>query len=120
MLVIDTIHHFQPFAQFVAHCRLRIYQHNEQAVVIVTEMVDNKEIAVTTYWPELAHEIAHQYDLSLAHTIWIEHYPQGKYALASARGDTFDQLTLSSEQPHWRRLSVEAVEQFIGETLTST
>lgn len=120
MLVIDTIHHYQPFEQFQAHCRLRIYQHEEHPVVIVTEMVDNKEVSITNYWPELAYEIARQYELPLAHTVWIEHYPQGNYALASSRGDTFDQLTLSNERPQWRRLSAEAVEQLIGEPLSST
>jgi hypothetical protein len=117
MLLIDTIHHYKPFDQFQAHCRLRIYQHNEQHVIIATEMVDNKEISITSYWPELAHEIAHQYELDLAHTMWIEHYPQGAYALASERGDTFDQLTVSKEVPDWRRLTVEEVEQLIGEPI---
>ena len=117
MLLTDTIHHYQPFEQFHAHCRLHIYQHNEQHVVIATEMADNKEISITSYWPELAYEIAHQYDLQPEQTIWLEHYPQGDYALVSARGDTFDQLTLSDELPQWRRLTVEEVEQIIGESI---
>jgi len=117
MLLTDTIHHYKPFEQIHAHCRLRIYQHSEQHIVIATEMADNKEISITSYWPELAHEIAQQYDLPLAHTIWLEHYPQGEYAMASARGDTFDQLTLSAELPRWRRLAVAAVEQLIGEPI---
>lgn len=120
MLLTDTTHHYKPFDQFVAHCRLRIYQHQEQYVVIVTEMVDNKEISITSYWPELAYEIADQYSLPLIHTIWLEHYPQADYALAGTRGDTFDQLTIGNELPQWRRLAVEEVQRLIGEPLTST
>jgi len=120
MLLTDTIHHYKPFDQIHAHCRLRIYEHNEQHVVIATEMADNKEISITTYWPELADEIAHQYGFHPEQAIWLEHYPQGNYALASARGDTFDQLTLSEELPQWRRLTVEEVEELIGEPVTRT
>jgi len=120
MLLTDTIYHYKPFDQFVAHCRLRIYQHQERYVVIVTEMIDNKEISITSYWPELAYEIANQHNLSLVHTIWIEHYPQAEYALAGVRGDTFDQLTIGNELPEWRRLAVTEVQQLIGEPLTST
>ncbi|MCB0122677.1 MAG: hypothetical protein KDE58_10560 [Caldilineaceae bacterium] len=119
MLLTDTIHHYEPFEQLYAHCRLRIYQHNEQVIVIVTEMADNREIAVTNYWPELAYEIADQYGLTPTTTIWLEHYPQGNYALASARGDTFDQLTLAAERPQWRRLTHEEIEQLIGEPLAN-
>lgn len=117
MLRTDTIHYYRPFEQLDAHCRLRIYQHGEQAVVIVTEMADNQEIAITSYWPELAYEIANQYGLAATSTLWLEHYPQGSYALASGRGDTFDQLTLSDERPQWRRLTREDVEQLVGEPL---
>jgi len=117
MLLTDTIHYYTPFEQLHAHCRLRIYQHREQSVVIVTEMVENTEIAITSYWPELAHEIATQYGLDAPSTLWLEHYPQGSYALASGRGDTFDQLALSTESPQWRRLTREEVEQLVGEPL---
>lgn len=120
MLLTDTIHHYKPFEQFVAHCRLRIYQHQEQVVVIVTEMVDNKEISITSYWPELAYEIAAHHSLPLVNTLWIEHYPQADYALAGVRGDTFDLLDLSNELPEWRRLTVEEVQQLIGEALAQT
>ena len=118
MLRTDTIHHYTPFDQFTAHCRLRIYQHEEQVVVIVTEMLDNREISITSYWPELAYEIADQYSLPLAQTLWLEHYPQADYALSGERGDTFDQLNLSNEQPEWRRLTLEEVQQLIGEPFT--
>ena len=117
MLLTDITHHYKPFERFNAHCRLRIYQYNERHVVIATEMADNKEIAITNYWPELAHEIAQQYDLNLAQTIWIEHYPQGDYALAGERGDTFDRLTLGGDLPQWRRLTLKEVEELVGETL---
>lgn len=117
MLLTDTIHHYKPFEQLNAQCRLRIYLHNEQHIVIATEVADNQELAITNYWPELAHEIAHQYDLNLAQTVWLEHYPQGGYALGSARGDTFDQITLSDELPQWCRLTAAEVEQLIGEAL---
>lgn len=120
MRLTDTIHHYKPFDQFVAHCRLRIYQHQEQYVAIVTELVDNKEISITSYWPELAYEIAEQHSLPLVKTLWIEHYPQAEYALAGARGDTFDLLNLSNELPEWRRLTVEEVQQLIGEALAQT
>lgn len=120
MLLTDTIHHYKPFDQFVAQCQLRIYQHQEQYIVIVTETIDNKEISITSYWPELAYEIADQYNLPLAQTRWLEHYPQADYALAGTRGDTFDQLDLSNELPEWRRLTVEEVQQLIGEPLTPT
>ena len=117
MLLTDTIYYYKPFEQLHAHCRLRIYQHNEQVIVIVTEMADNREIAVTNYWPELAYEIVDQYDLNLTSTVWLEHYPQGNYALASERGDTFDQLLLVTKQPQWRRLTRKEVEHLVGEPL---
>ena len=68
-------YNYKPFDQFVAQCQLRIYQHQEQYIAIVTATVDNKEISITSYWPELAYEIADQYNLPLAQTCWLEHYP---------------------------------------------
>jgi hypothetical protein len=120
MLLTDTIHHYKPFEQFAAHCHLRIYQHQGQHVVMVSEMADNPEISITSYWPELAYEIVDQYNLPLAHTIWLEHYPQAAYALGGTRGDTFDQLTLGTDLPEWRRLAVDVVEQLIGEAIPHT
>lgn len=115
MLITDTIHHYKAFEQLVAHCRVRIYQHNERYVVVATEMPDNQAIAITNYWPELANEIAQQHNLDLTHTVWIEHYPQGNYAREGERGDTFDQITLENGEPHWQRITREAAEQLIGE-----
>lgn len=117
MLILDTIYHYQLFERIDAHCRLRIYQHNEQHVVVVTELHSNKEMAITTAWPELVHEIAQQYGLDLAHTEWIEHYPQGDCVQRSERGDTFDHVTLENDVPHWRRITPEELEQFLGEKM---
>ena len=80
MLITDTIHHYKAFEQLQAHCRVRIYQHHDLYVVVATELPDNQALAITNYWPELARDIAHQYDLDLARTVWLEHYPQGNYA----------------------------------------
>jgi hypothetical protein len=114
MLLTDTIFHYQLFEQIDAHCRLRIYQHNQQHVVIVTEVQSNKDLAITNAWPELIPAIAQQFGLDLAHTQWIEHYPQGEYVEQSDRGDTFDHVTFENKTLHWRRLTDEEIEQFIG------
>src|SRR5690349_2492240 len=114
MLLTDTIHHYTVFEQLQAHCRLRIYQHQERYVVVATEMADNQALTITNYWPELAHDIAEQHALDLTRTLWLEHYPQGHYAREGARGDTFDQISIEDGHPHWRRLTREAVAQLIG------
>jgi hypothetical protein len=119
MLLTDTLHHYQLFEQIDAHCRLRIYQHRERHVVVVTELHSNKNMAITNAWPELVHEIALQYGLDMAHTDWIEHYPQGEYVERSVRGDTFDLVTFENDAPHWRRITLEELEQLIGEKAPS-
>ena len=115
MLITDTTYYYQLFEQIDAHCRVRIYQHNDQHVVVVTELHSNKEMAITNAWPELIFEIAQQYGLELARTQWIEHYPHGNYVERSERGDTFDHVTLENDTPHWHRLTVEELEHLIGE-----
>ena len=115
MLVTDTIHHYQLFEQIDVQCRLRIYQHNEQQVVVITELSGNQAMAITNTWPELVPGIAQHYNLDLADTHWIEHYPQEEYAQQGARGDTFDLITLENEATHWRRMTVAEVEQLAGE-----
>lgn len=114
MLITDTTYYYQLFEQIDAHCRLRIYQHHDQQVVVITELHTNKDMAITNAWPELIREIAQQYGLDLTRTHWIEHYPQGEYVDRSDRGDTFDYVILENEAPHWRRITVEELEQFIG------
>jgi hypothetical protein len=115
MLITDTIYHYQLFEQIDAHCRVRIYQHQGRQVVVVSELRSNKDLAITNAWPELVHGIAQHYAIDVAHTDWIEHYPQGEYAQQSDRGDTFDQITFEADGPHWRRITLEALEQLIGE-----
>jgi hypothetical protein len=117
MVVTDTIYHYQLFEHFDVHCRLRIYQHNEQHIVMITELHGNKDMAITNTWPELVTGIVEYYKLDMAHTQWIEHYPQGEYAQQGARGDTFDLITLENDVTHWRRMTIEEVEQLAGEKI---
>jgi hypothetical protein len=115
MLITDTLYHYQLFEQIDAHCRVRIYQHQERQVVVVTELQSNQDLAITNAWLELVPDLAHHYGLALAQTDWIEHYPQGEYVERSTRGDTFDHVTLEPDGPHWRRITRAELAQFIGE-----
>lgn len=111
MLIIDTMYRYQLFEHIEAHCQVRIYQHNERYVVIASELPDNKNIAITNSWPELMYGLIQQYGLNMAHTVWIEHYPQADYAQHGDRGDTFDQVTLEDGTPHWRRMTAQEIAQ---------
>lgn len=112
MLRIDTIHHYQhpTTHRDGAHCRLRIYDNDAGAVVILSELADNTGISVTNTAEELATEIARLYHLTPATTTWIEHY--GPFSYSDGRRDeTFDEITFTwhngiASRPDWHRLTV--------------
>ena len=123
MLRIDTIHHYRHPSTLVAnaHCRLRIYDNDDGAVVILSELADNAGISVTDTAGDLATEIAALYHLTPATTTWIEHY--GPFSYSDGRRDeTFDEITFSwhavdgifpkagniliARRPDWHRLTV--------------
>lgn len=125
---LDTRHHYKPpWSGIHARCRLRIYVHNQQTVVLLTELPDNPGMSVTNWAAELATDIATRYKLDPNKTIWIEHYPAG-----AERSATFDQVrfawgkpaklwqqqyALAADTPYWQRLTLEEVEIATGANL---
>ena len=121
MLRIDTIHHYQHPTTHVdgAHCRLRIYDNDAGAVVILSELADNTGISVTNAAEELATEIARLHRLTPDTTTWIEHYDRNSYRHADDMQETFDDITFTwrngaAHAPQWTRLTATELLAILG------
>jgi hypothetical protein len=82
----DYIHHYRGYWSDGGKCRIRIYQGNGQApVVICSQLQDNDNTSVTNVAEYLAAEVIGEHSLATPLT-WIEHYPEhegeiGEYSL---------------------------------------
>lgn len=135
---LDTTHIYKPpWSGIQAHCRLRIYEHDERTIVLWSEQPDNPGMSVTNYAGELATMVIEQHNLDPEHTTFIEHYPAAAYR--SGRIDEsydlvlFDWRDVSTifnqvlwtqvagpnvrhiaTNPEWRPLTIEDVERMTG------
>ena len=124
MPLIDTtfIYHVQANS-YEAFCRLRIYRHNDQTVVIVTEPATNTGMSVTNAAGELAAQVCTHYNIDAAELIWVEHYGPDYMAKCRPNSDeTFDRVhfTWQGERcsaPRWSPSSRAAVAALIGQAL---
>lgn len=126
MTRIDTIHRYRhPTTGKPAHCRLRIYDTEAGAVVILSELADNHGISVTNASDALATEIANIYRLNRTTTRWVEHYDRTSYQHGKDMTETFDEITYTwslygvASDPQWRRIVGEELEITIGEELVT-
>ena len=82
----DYIHHYRGYWSDGGRCRIRIYQEDGCApVVICSQLSDNHNTSITNMVEYLAAEIIEEHDLPTPH-VWIEHYPEhegeiGEYSL---------------------------------------
>jgi hypothetical protein len=99
MLRIDTTHHYYQYPigkSGESFCRLRIYDTEAGAVVVLSELADNPGKSVTNAAAELATEIAQRYALDPQTTTWLEHYGAFSYRDTGETGnETFDRITFT-------------------------
>jgi hypothetical protein len=76
LLKVDTKFTYKPYSTHQkSHCRLRVYQHEGNHVVVATELDDNPGVSITKAAEELVTVVANTYDLSIQRLIWVEHHP---------------------------------------------
>jgi hypothetical protein len=113
--MIDTQFDYKPSPHHrMAHCRVRIYEHDGKQVVVATEQPNNSGMSVTNAAEQIASQVVVQYGLDVNNLIWIEHYfyPDEGHSFDLVRF-TWDGFT--ARQPQWRRLTLEEVERFTGD-----
>jgi hypothetical protein len=82
----DYIHHYRGYWSDGGKCRIRIYQEDGHApVVICSQLPENKTTSVTNMAEYLTAEVIEEQGLATPLT-WIEHYPEqrgkpGEYSL---------------------------------------
>ena len=111
---------------FVARCEVDIYKglgsYNRLAVVILTEIAENKGKSVTNAFEHIATKIVHQKRLNPHRVLWIEHYPDRNtremtlpilnesYSLVS-----LDWVALKvARAPGWNHITREWLERLLG------
>jgi len=82
----DYVHRYRGYWSDGGRCRIRIYQEDGQAAVVVcSQPPDNDNTSVTNMAEYLAAEVIGEHKLPTP-LVWIEHYPEhegevGEYAL---------------------------------------
>jgi hypothetical protein len=82
------LHHYRGYWSDGGRCRIRIYQEDGHApMVICSQLADNDNTSVTNMAEYLAAEIIEEHSLPTPLT-WIEHYPEhegeiGEYSLVT-------------------------------------
>ncbi len=72
----DYVHHYRGYWSEGGKCRIRIYQEDGHAtVVICSQLPDNDNTSVTNMAEYLAAEVIEAHSLPTP-LIWIEHYPE--------------------------------------------
>jgi hypothetical protein len=62
-----------------ACCGLRIMRDEQQTIVVLTELPENRRMSVTNAAEEIATEVRREFGLDPDQTRWIEHYPERQY-----------------------------------------
>jgi hypothetical protein len=82
----DSIHHYRGYWSDGGKCRIRIYQEDGRApVVVCSQLPDNDNTSITNMAEYLVAEVIEQHGLPTP-LVWIEHYPEhngeiGEYSL---------------------------------------
>src|SRR5919112_1217639 len=82
----DYVHHYRGYWSEGGKCRIRIYlTRGDEAVVICSQLPENKNTSVTNMAEYLAAEVIEEHGLPFP-LIWVEHYPEhrgklGEYSL---------------------------------------
>ena len=82
----DYVHYYRGYWSEEGKCRIKIYRtHGDEAVVICSQLPENKNISVTNMAEYLAAEVIKEHRLATP-LIWVEHYPNhrgklGEYSL---------------------------------------
>jgi hypothetical protein len=117
----DYIHHYRGYWSDGGKCRIKIYQEEGQApVVICSQLPDNHNTSVTNMAEYLAAEVIEEHDLPTPLT-WIEHYPEhegaiGEYSLVKFSSWVLQEVCLGGVwryrvgAPRWSPLHREEVD----------
>jgi hypothetical protein len=82
----DYVHYYRGYWSDGGRCRIRVYQEDGQApVVICSQLPDNDNTSVTNMAEYIAAEVIEEHVLRTP-LIWVEHYPEhegevGEYSL---------------------------------------
>jgi hypothetical protein len=121
----DYIHYYRGYWSDGGKCRIRIYQEERRApVVICSQLPDNDNTSVTNMAEYLAAEIIEEHKLPTS-LMWIEHYPAhageiGEYSLVRFSSWDPQEVCLGGVwryrvgTPSWSHLTPEAVDELLG------
>jgi hypothetical protein len=103
-------------------CRIRVYQIKDgHAVVIATELEENKGPSVTNSAEAWAREACTEYSLDPFKTYFFEHYDGGSYRGLSYDEEeryaavSFEWFAGIAEKPKWTHATRADIEKLIGE-----
>jgi hypothetical protein len=121
----DYIHHYRGYWSDGGKCRIRIYQEDRLAsVVVCSQLPDNKNTSVTNMAEYLAAEVVEEHALSTPLT-WVEHYPEhrgepGEWSVISFSSWGVRGICLGGVlrrrvgRPLWSPLTLAGVARMIG------
>jgi hypothetical protein len=117
--MIDTTFEYKPFPHHrLARCRVRLYEHDGQQVVVATEIDGNPGMSVTNAAEDIATQLVTDYGLDIERLVWIEHYcyPDEDHKFDLVR---FTWEDGKASDPQWRCITFEEAERLTGdETIT--
>jgi hypothetical protein len=116
------------FSNRLSSCYLRVYKLPDNvAVVIATELAENKGPSVTNSAEAWATEAVTEYGLDQRRTYFVEHYDARSYApprrLRDEDRETYDFVSFLWDgdrgacQPKWRPSTREEIEKLVGQSL---
>jgi hypothetical protein len=120
----DYIHYYRGYWSEGGKCRIRIYQEDGQApVVICSQLPDNDNTSVTNMAEYLAAEVIEEHKL-LTPLTWVEHYPEhegdiGEYSLVRFSSWRREEVRLGGVwryrmgSPAWSPLSTQKLEALL-------
>ena len=116
----DYVHYYRGYWSEGGKCRIRIYQEDGRApVVICSQLPDNDNTSVTNMAEYLAAEVIEEHGLPTP-LIWVEHYLEhkeeiGEYSLVRFSGWDLEEVCVGGAwryrigTPAWSRLSHKEV-----------
>jgi hypothetical protein len=124
----DYVHHYRGYWSEGGKCRIRIYQEDGGApVVICSQLPDNYNTSVTNMAEYLAAEVVEEHSLPTP-LAWIEHYPEhegeiGEYSSVTFSNWQLEEICLGGVwryrvgSPAWSALSAEEVGALLSRDL---
>ncbi len=121
----DYVHRYRGYWSDGGKCRIRIYQEDGQApVVVCSQLPDNDSTSVTNMAEYLAAEVAERHSLPTPLT-WVEHYPEnwggpGEWSLVFFSSWQVRDLCLGGVMrhrvgsPRWSPLTLAGVVRLTG------